>query len=226
VGQVAPSSWISIFGDRLATKESAESIYPYPATRAGATVWLGGTRLPLSYASSGVVNALVPYSATADTRESVAIQRENTLSAPFKITVVDAIPAIYTINGQGFGQGAIVHAATGALVANDPTFPGAGAAARGEYLAIFCSGLGAVDNPPSDNQPAPITPPFSTLKAHARVTIGGVDAVVTYVGLAPGQVGLYQINAQVPTSAPSGDEVEVQVIVGDALSNVANIAIK
>src|ERR1022692_3787942 len=44
--------------------------------------------------------------------------------------------------------------------------------------------------------------PLSETVTKPTVTIGGVPANVTFSGLAPGFVGLYQVNAQVPASAP------------------------
>jgi uncharacterized protein (TIGR03437 family) len=38
------------------------------------------------------------------------------------------------------------------------------------------------------------------------VTIGGQTANVTYSGLAPGYVGLYQVNVTVPSNSPAGSQ--------------------
>ena len=46
------------------------------------------------------------------------------------------------------------------------------------------------------------------------MTIGGLDASVTYTGAAPGSIqGLYQVNATVPSGSASGS-IPVQVKVG------------
>jgi uncharacterized protein (TIGR03437 family) len=39
------------------------------------------------------------------------------------------------------------------------------------------------------------------------VRIGGISVAVSFAGLAPGFAGLYQVNVQVPTNAPSGNSV-------------------
>ena len=41
------------------------------------------------------------------------------------------------------------------------------------------------------------------------MTIGGIDAPVTFQGLAPGFVGLYQINVTVPSLVRPGEEVPI-----------------
>jgi uncharacterized protein (TIGR03437 family) len=225
-GQVAPGGWISIFGTFLIPGESSDPIYPYPTIRDGTMVWFGNTQLPLLYAAPGIINALVPYSAAVNTTQSILIQRGAVFSAPTAIAIVDALPAIYAANGQGFGQGAIVIATSGAIAANDPTLPGSRPATHGEYISIYCSGLGPVDNAPADNQPAPVVAPFSTLKTPPHITIGGIDAPPSYAGLAPGSIGLYQVNVQIPDAAPSGDQVPVQIIVGETASNLVTVAIR
>jgi uncharacterized protein (TIGR03437 family) len=52
-----------------------------------------------------------------------------------------------------------------------------------------------------------------------KVTIGGINATVSYAGwIADGLAGLYQINAVVPTTVTVGDAVPVVVSVGTANS--------
>ena len=58
------------------------------------------------------------------------------------------------------------------------------------------------------------------------VTIGGVPAAVTFSGLAPGFVGLYQVNAEVPANARTGDAVPVALTIGGVTSNTVTIAVQ
>ncbi len=131
------------------------------------------------------------------------------------------LPAIYTINGQGTGQGAVLIANAEILAA--ATRP----VKRGEYIEIYCTGLGATTNPPADVAPAPSTPPLATTVVTPTVTIGGIAAPnVVYAGLSPGQIGLYQIDVEIPAGAPSGSAIPIQIAVGPQLSNTAAIAIQ
>ncbi|MCH8268298.1 MAG: hypothetical protein IH846_12330 [Acidobacteria bacterium] len=45
-------------------------------------------------------------------------------------------------------------------------------------------------------------------------------------GLAPGFVGLYQVNVQVPSNAPTGEAVEVVLTIGGVTSNTVTIAVE
>jgi uncharacterized protein (TIGR03437 family) len=59
------------------------------------------------------------------------------------------------------------------------------------------------------------------------VTIGDLNATVTYCGAAPGFAGLFQINVKIPEGAAPGNSVPVRVTVGTATSQSnATIAVQ
>ena len=96
---------------------------------------------------------------------------------------------------------------------------GGNPAVPGEYLLIYSTGLGAA--PVASGAAAPKSPDQTT--AIPTVTIAGLPALVTYSGLAPGFVGLYQINVQTRTGMPAGSQ-PLQPVAGRAASNTATIA--
>jgi uncharacterized protein (TIGR03437 family) len=57
------------------------------------------------------------------------------------------------------------------------------------------------------------------------VTIGGVTANVSFSGLAPGFVGLYQVNALVPDIG-AGSAVPVAISIGGVTSNTVTIVVQ
>jgi len=57
------------------------------------------------------------------------------------------------------------------------------------------------------------------------VTIGGTGAQVSFSGLAPGFVGLYQVNARIPPNVPVGN-AQVTIQAGGVFSKAATIAIQ
>ena len=89
---------------------------------------------------------------------------------------------------------------------------------RGEFVSIFCTGLGAVSNTPATGNEAAADPLSETLVL-PTVTVGGVEAPVSFSGLAPGFVGLYQVNVEIPEGVASGDSIEVAITIGGAMSN-------
>jgi uncharacterized protein (TIGR03437 family) len=53
----------------------------------------------------------------------------------------------------------------------------------------------------------------------ASVTLGGVPLNVLYSGLVPGEVGVYQVNASVPSGVPQG--MDIPLVVAQAGSSTA-----
>jgi uncharacterized protein (TIGR03437 family) len=68
--------------------------------------------------------------------------------------------------------------------------------------------------------------PLSSLIATPTVAIGGVAAPVAFAGLAPGYIGLYQMNVQVPQGVAAGDAVPVMLSTGAIPSNTVTISVR
>ena len=79
-------------------------------------------------------------------------------------------------------------------------------------------------NPFVENgRPAPYDPLAYTID-QPSVEIGGVGLPVIYSGLAPGQVGLYQINVSVPSNTPKGLSVPLTIKQGTQ-TNTVNVRV-
>jgi uncharacterized protein (TIGR03437 family) len=106
-------------------------------------------------------------------------------------------------------------------------------ATQGDNIQIYVTGLGKV-TPNGDRAGKPLgtgevapangSTLYMTL-AQPVVTVGGVAAPVQFAGMAPGFAGLYQINFQIPRSAPVGDDVAVVVSVPGQGNDSATISI-
>src|SRR5205823_5847735 len=116
---------------------------------------------------------------------------------------------------------------SGDIAASSGAIPGRSSrpANRGEFVSIYCTGIGAVSNQPQTGSAA-LVDPLSAATAVPVVRIGGVASTPNFTGLAPGFVGLYQVNVQVPLNAPTGNVVSVQIVVGGVNSNQATIAVQ
>jgi uncharacterized protein (TIGR03437 family) len=142
----------------------------------------------------------------------------------FTVLLKPYAPALFTTNEAGTGQASTLIAGTASLAAPNDAFPGSRPARIGEYVSIYATGLGDVSNRPGLGSASPLSP-LSTTLAKPEVTVGGVPAAVTFSGLAPGYVGLYQINVQVPAGAPTGPNVPIVLTIGGVPSNTATIAV-
>jgi uncharacterized protein (TIGR03437 family) len=73
---------------------------------------------------------------------------------------------------------------------------------------------------------APSSPPFPTPVAPVVVKIGGQIATVQFAGLAPGFIGLLQINVLIPDVPPGEQSFDVSIGAVLAAPTVISIASK
>jgi uncharacterized protein (TIGR03437 family) len=212
---IAPGSIVSIFGTSLAGSTMAAASAVLPPFLGSVNVFFNGVPAPLFYASKGQINAQVPYGLAAgpvnvEVDGLAVVRQTSTLSA--------TAPGIFTTNGSGTGAGVILRADDYQLIGqNTPT-------QAGKYISIYCTGLGELSSPLVQGNPGP-NPPLTTAVI-PQVTVGNVDALVTFSGLAPGFAGLYQVNAQIPAGVPAGNAVPVVLTVGGVSSNTVTITVQ
>lgn len=95
-------------------------------------------------------------------------------------------------------------------------------AARGQVLVLYATGLGRVN--PTVNTGEAATGEARTAN-RVTVNVGGRDVEPEYAGLAPGFVGLYQVNVRIPSDVAVGD-LPLKLKVAGIESNVAQVAVK
>ena len=189
-GAASPGSIISIFGVNLAATAAAAQSLPLPIQLAGTTVEIGGIAAPLFYVSSSQINAQVPVELSG-TSASLTVRNGASSSAPVTIFLRSAGPGIFTRASTGSGPGAITHASSQLPVSAElPASPG-------DFVQLFATGLGRVSPAVSSGRPAS-SQPLSRTVSPVTVTMNGVPVLVAFSGLAPGFVGVYQVNTQVP----------------------------
>jgi uncharacterized protein (TIGR03437 family) len=80
-----------------------------------------------------------------------------------------------------------------------------------------------VTNQPASGDPAP-TSVYANTTVAPTVTIGGQNAQVTFSGLTPGSLSLYQVNAVVPQTGPGLQTITVSI--GGVTSAVSHIQVQ
>jgi uncharacterized protein (TIGR03437 family) len=217
---VTPGSIAAVFGSNLAIGQSGSLVTtPLPTSLQQSSFMIGGVAAPLYFASPGQVNLQIPWELAGQTQASVIATVAGVASNTQLVSLTGFAPGIFSTDGSGTGQGAILVAPTAQAAA--PGTP----VLRGGYISIYATGLGAVTNQPATGAAAQSVPLSVTL-ATPTVTIGGVAAQVIYSGLAPTLVGLYQVNAQVPAAVSPDNAVPVVIIIGGATSNTVTIAVQ
>ena len=94
------------------------------------------------------------------------------------------------------GRGAVRFNADGLSAAQRP-------AAAGEFIEVYATGLGPVENPPEAGDPASSFFLSKTL-LEVSVILDGAPMAPSFSGLAPTFSGLYQVNVQLPADLAAG----------------------
>ncbi len=202
----APGMILSLYGTRLGAAVQAAAVTPPNTYLQSFYASINGVPTPLYYVSANQVNVQIPY----ETRPGTATLQVNNSAGAATLTfeVTASAPGIFMDSA-----GAAVPFAKGS---------------RGQVLTLFITGEGQVTpSLATGSTPAPATP-LSRLpvpRLPVKMTIGGVDAPIEFVGIPSGLVGVTQVNFQVPQTAPLGLQ-DVVVSVGDAASPPAKLTVQ
>ena len=209
---VVPGSIASVYGTFLVNSSSTASSLPLPMDLGGVSLLFGsGLSAPLFVVSGGQVNFQVPWELAGQSQALISVMVYGQISGAQTMPLTPFAPGIFSMNGQGTGQGAVLDTSYRLVDSSNP------ATAGRSVLQIFCTGLGAVTNQPPSGSP-PLNNQLSETTTTPMVTIGGVQAQVLFSGLAPGSVGEYQVNALVPAGSSKGSAVPVVIAFGESVT--------
>lgn len=222
----------SIFGTNLASSTVFASTTPLPTTLGATSVTVtcgaGSFQAPLFFVSPFQINLQLPWELLGQPQAILTVTFSGVISNPITLPIAAIGPGIFSLNSQGGGPGAILISGSADLAQPAGSVPGRTSrpASRSGIVSIFCTGLGALTTtPPPDGTVTPSGTLFN-IAAPVAVSIGGGPVIPSFAGLAPGFVGLYQVNAQVPTGMTPGNAVPVFLIVGGVTSNTVTIAVQ
>ena len=212
---ISPGDLATIFGDNLTTVNGIvlAGVDPLPTQLAGVEVLVNGISAPIygvAYAGGeDQISIQVPYGApTGLGAAEIQVFDNEQLVADFFTDSYTEDPGIFTYDGNF----AIAEAADYSLIGpNNPANPG-------EPLVLYVTGLGPLTLDLVDGYGAPVTPPFAETVDPFQVIVDGENCDVFFSGLAPGFVGLYQINFYVPMDAAAGN---LQISIQSSYANSA-----
>jgi uncharacterized protein (TIGR03437 family) len=200
-----PGSLFSIYGSGLSstTTQPGGATYPTSLGPGPTSVTVNGVAVPLSYISPSQINAQMPWDATPG----------------FNTVVVKNGSAVSNAAAAGVpgtaAPGVFVYGANRAVAQNFPSYTLNSAAApapAGSVIIVYFTGGGPVQGQSAlvagtaVKSALPIT-------EKATITIAGQPATISYIGLSPGFVSLYQANVVIPKIA-AGDHNMVLSING------------
>lgn len=91
---------------------------------------------------------------------------------------------------------------------------------------MYCTGLGATQPAVKSGEAAPSSEPLARVTTTVTATVGGQAATVQFAGLAPGFVGLYQVNVQIPAGVAPGSSMPLVLSQNGVPSNTVTLALK
>ncbi len=210
----APGSLVTIFGSNLSPVSQASSVIPLPTALGESCLTVNGLPIPMILVSPNQINAQLPYQIEGNV--TMILRTPGGVSDNFNLTVQPTAPSIFRSSVAGFDAGVptIVRSRNQELVTlSNPIH-------REDTITIYLTGLGntvpvieagvAAGSAPT---PVAVVPP--------SVLIGGQALSIQFAGLAPGQVGVFQINALVPRSVPLGMDIPLTVTQGGQSTQVS-----
>ena len=206
---VAPGGLISVYGQQMAPVNLATKEIPLPTALGESCLTVNGVPVPVLFVSSQQINGQLPFN--VDGNAQMTLRTPGGISDNFNFSILPGAPSIFRTGTAGpeTGLATITRADNGELIT--PTNP----VHLGDSIVIWATGLGRTSPPIDSGMPAP-SDPLAGAVISPSVVLGGVGLDVQYAGLAPGSVGLYQINATVPKSVPQGLEIPLVITQGSS----------
>ena len=219
----APGSYISIYGRGLSEVLKTYPTPYLPLALAGVSVSFDVPSQRISapgrlhFVSDNQINVQVPWElqgvSSAQMKVSIGDSSSNLVTVP----IASHSPALFEYTDASGRRLAAAVNAQGVVGSGN-------SARRGGFVSLYVNGLGAVDPTQVSGEPAGADP-LARTRVTPEVTIGGRRADVQFSGLAPGFVGLYQLNVSVPADAPTGVQPVVVTANGIA-SKPANMPVE
>jgi uncharacterized protein (TIGR03437 family) len=223
----APGSYISIFGNGFSDATRVGTTAVLPISLAGASVSFDDSPTPslsipghVYFVSPTQINVQVPWEFQGKQSVLMKVSRSDASTALVTVPLAVASPAAFEFADPASGQ-----RLAAVLDQNSTLVTTANPARRGQAISIYANALGPVDHQPASGEPSPGAEPLARTRVNPNVTIGGVPAQLSFSGLAPNFVGLYQINVLVPSTAQVG--IQPIIITASGIdSKAANIPVQ
>jgi uncharacterized protein (TIGR03437 family) len=212
---VAPGTVVQLYGSSLATGAGSATIIngQLSTTIGGVSVLVGGLNAPLFYTSSGQIDLQIPSELQPNQQYQVIVDNNGVRSKPESINTTAVQPGL-----ASFPDGTVI-----AQDINYQLINAQNPAHAGDVITLYLTGMGATTPAVPTGMVSPATP-LAVTTVQPQVTIDGVAGEVSFSGLTPGAVGLYQINVRIPAGARTGD-LPLVVSQNGVMSNTAMVPV-
>ncbi|MEP6601562.1 MAG: hypothetical protein ABJB49_07085, partial [Nitrospirota bacterium] len=210
---IAPGGLITLFGLQLSPVNLATKEIPVPTALGDSCLTVNGLPVPMLFVSPSQINAQLPFETIGNV--TLVLRTPGGISDNYNTVVLPGAPSVFRsgVAGPETDIATIVRNVNGQLVT--PSNP----VHRGDVLVVYLTGLGQTNPAVPTGLPGPSDPLASALTA-PQVSIGGTSLPIIYAGLAPGEVGVYQINAKVPSTVPLGLAIPFKINQGSVSTSI------
>lgn len=172
---------------------------PLPKELVDTQVLLNDQPVPLYFVSPGQINFLVPMNTPDNGRADIQVIRPSTgeILAASSVEVAKVSPALFINGSSDQGQISALNEDNSVNSAGNP-------ATKGQVIQLFGAGQGFIANAPPDGAVATGLLPTDEKPRVVMGTDFVRDEDVQYSGLAPGLVGVWQINVKIPDNVFGG----------------------
>jgi uncharacterized protein (TIGR03437 family) len=212
--KVSPGCVISIFVENLELVAATAQAVPLPTELGGLRVFVNGAPIPLFgvFPPQRQINAQLPYEVAVG-EATMEIRLGAVTTAVFRFTVSATAPGIVVF---GANRAVVVNQDGSVNTAQNP-------APAGSIVTVYMTGQGAVQPAVPTGAAAPADP-LAIPAALSSARVGTAEAVLRFIGLTPGGVGLLQGNLEVP-NLPPGD-YELTITIGGMTSNAPLMTVR
>lgn len=211
-GALAAGSLVRIFGSNISGGNGSASATPLPRSLADTCATVNGSAVPLLAVMPDHIEVQLPFE--VGPFATFIVITPGGRSVPFTATVQPVAPAIFRMGTPGPSALPLIYRS-----ANNDVLAFSNPVHAKDTLMILATGLGRTSSQPASGDASPLDPLALALTPPV-VSIGNTRLEITYAGLAPGQVGVYQINATVPYNIPEAVQVPLTIAVGNVSTNV------
>ncbi|HEY2019396.1 MAG TPA: hypothetical protein VGH38_38070 [Bryobacteraceae bacterium] len=213
---VAPGGLISVYGQQMSPVNMATKEIPLPTALGESCLTVNGIPVPMLFVSTQQINGQLPFN--VDGNATMTLHTPGGVSDNYNFSIFTAAPSIFHSGTAGpeTGLATIVRADNNQLVTpTNPIHPN-------DSIIIYATGLGRTEPAVDAGLPAPSDPLAGAILG-PLVTLGGVPLNVTFAGLVPGEVGVYQINATVPFKVPQG--LDIPLVVDQGMTTTLSVRV-
>ena len=188
---VAPGGLMTVLGTNLSLTNAASSTLPLPTALANSCLTVNGVLVPMIMISPTQINGQLPFEVSGT--GTMILRTPAGVSNTFTFPIDPTAPAAFLVNVPNWNtrMPTVTHAADGELVT--PSYP----IHLDEWLVIYVTGMGVTSPTVASGAGSPLDPLAQPVAAPI-VFLDGAQLPVEFAGLVPGEVGVYQINVQVP----------------------------